>query len=91
MSALFPSLLNEKKSYTDKELEWFSFDTKETIEKQKAVKCKYFYEVISPENEVFITNNLKEFCRQKNLDDGHMYAIVNGKAKSHKGWTCKKL
>ena len=34
MSALFPSLLNDKKSYTDKELEWFSLDTKETVTKE---------------------------------------------------------
>ena len=32
MSALFPSLLNDKKSYTDKEIEWFSLDTKEIEE-----------------------------------------------------------
>ena len=37
MSALFPSLLNDKKSYTDKELEWFSLDTEETVTKE--IKC----------------------------------------------------
>jgi hypothetical protein len=65
--------------------------TDETILKQKNVKCKYQYEVISPCGEIFITNNLKDFCRQNDLQNRWMYAIVSGKAKTHKGWTCKRL
>ena len=84
---------DKKQEYkSGKENPWYGRKhTKETIEKQKKVKCKYLYEVISPTGEVFITDNLLEFCRQKNLTSRWMYAIVHGKAKTHKGWTCKRL
>jgi hypothetical protein len=84
---------DKKQEYkSGKENPWYGRKhTKDTIEKQKRVKCKYLYEIISPEGEIFITDNMREFCRQKNLSNRWMYAIVNGKAKTHKGWTCKRL
>jgi hypothetical protein len=65
--------------------------TEETILKQQIVKCKYQYEVISPTGDMYITNNLKDFCRKNDLSGRWMYATVSGKAKHHKGWSARRL
>jgi hypothetical protein len=53
--------------------------------------CKYFYEVISPNGNIFYIRNMKKFCIENKLDDGAMGKIANGKAKHHKKWKCKKI
>jgi hypothetical protein len=59
---------------------------------RKAV-CKFTYEIVSPENKMFITRNLSEFCRLHGLDQRKMTSVVNGKPgrKFHRGWTGRKL
>ena len=52
--------------------------------------CMHHYEITSPSGEVFITNNLSDFCRknsQYELDRRSMCDVVNGRNKHHKGWT----
>jgi hypothetical protein len=64
--------------------------SKESIEKMKETKIKnggkYNYRIISPENEIFKTNNLKQFCIKNKLHSSHMSAVSRGKMKHHKGW-----
>lgn len=45
------------------------------------------YQMLSPTGEQTIIHNMSKFCRENNLVKGHMIAVSNGKAKSHKGWT----
>lgn len=41
-----------------------------------------------PNGNEFIVNNLSEFCRNNNLNQGAMSCVLNGKLKHHKKWTC---
>jgi hypothetical protein len=64
--------------------------------KNKMMKsgCKYLYEITSPLGEVFITNNLSDFCRknpQYRLNRPFMCDVANGKKEHYKGWTVRKL
>jgi len=64
--------------------------SKEHIEKIKQTKIKiggkYTYEIISPQNQIFKSNNLKQFCREHNLHSSHMSAVSRGKMQLYKGW-----
>lgn len=44
------------------------------------------YKFISPEGDVFEVDNMTKFCYDKNLCQGHMSNVWNGKQKTHKGW-----
>jgi len=35
--------------------------------------------------------NLRQFCREKNLNQSSMTMVAKGKFKQHKGWTCQKI
>ncbi len=63
--------------------------SKESIEKMANIKCKRNYIITTPTGDEIITNNLKQFCRENNLDDGHMYKVLRGKRKHHKKYTVK--
>jgi hypothetical protein len=52
--------------------------------------CKYEYEIISPDEEIFHTKNLSEFCREHNLHNGAMCLVSQGKRKYHKNWKVEK-
>jgi group I intron endonuclease len=70
-------------------------ETKKLISKSSKIRAiKYLYELQSPNKEVFITNNLTDFCKenpQYNLYRRLMCDVANGKQKHHKGWTVRKL
>ena len=55
----------------------------ETISKKYAKT----YTFVSPEGLPTTFTNLKQFCRERNLNPGHMRSLNVGKLKSHKGWT----
>lgn len=42
--------------------------------------------LISPTNEVVKLTNIREFCREHNLNSAHISSVLSGKRKSHKGW-----
>lgn len=46
----------------------------------------YSYEVLSPDGQKFITDNLSKFCIDNNLNDSNMNNVIKGKLKHHKGW-----
>lgn len=48
--------------------------------------CRYLYEVIKPDGTVIKIINLKNFCRENNLCDAHMYKVCTGKIRHHKGY-----
>lgn len=49
-------------------------------------RAKKTYTLISPEGDITHINNLKNFCKNNNLNNSNLYRVVNGKSKSHKGW-----
>jgi hypothetical protein len=53
--------------------------------------CKNEYKIISPNNQTFITINLKKFCNENNLCRNEMKKIIDNKIKQHRGWTIYKL
>jgi hypothetical protein len=45
------------------------------------------YSFISPSGQLFEGKNISQFCREQNLCNSVMCAVLNGKRKHHKGWT----
>lgn len=45
------------------------------------------FKVISPEGVEYEGTSIKDFCKEHGLTQACMSLLVNGKAKSHKGWT----
>jgi hypothetical protein len=45
------------------------------------------YTFINPQGKSVTFTNLKQFCRENDLNPGHMRSLNIGKLKSHKGWT----
>jgi hypothetical protein len=60
-------------------------DRNENIEHAKA---KHFL-LISPSGDEVAVYNLSKFCRDNDLEQRNMSAVVNKKRRSHKGWTIK--
>jgi hypothetical protein len=55
------------------------------------LRCKYMYTIINPNGVVFKCKSLKEFCRDNNLCDGHMYKVCSGKANHYKGYKVQRV
>jgi hypothetical protein len=45
------------------------------------------FTVTSPAGVTYVGKNLKEFCRDFDLNGGTMGQVLLGKARAHKGWT----
>lgn len=54
-------------------------------------KCAKEFLVTSPEGVEMVICGLNAFCKAEGLLQGEMSNVVTGRAKSHKGWKCKKL
>jgi hypothetical protein len=46
------------------------------------------WNIIDPDGNESIIKNLREFCRNNNLNPGHMVNVAKGKYKQHKGYKC---
>jgi len=57
--------------------------TKEKISKSKAQPFK----IISPTGKLISAIGLNRFCREHDLDAGHLSKVILGQRKSHVGWT----
>jgi group I intron endonuclease len=44
------------------------------------------YLIKSPTLELFEISNISQFAKQNSLDRRHLHKVIQGKAKSHKGW-----
>ena len=58
-----------------------------TKEKLSEINCKLKCNLISPDGEIFFTENLPKFCREVGICYCGMHRVVSGKRKTHKGWT----
>jgi hypothetical protein len=61
--------------------------SEETKQKIALTKARYLYELIDPDGEVYITDNLFEFSKQYGLTNPALSLVVKGKQNHHKGWT----
>lgn len=60
--------------------------TEETKEKQRKMKCKYTYSLITPTEEIINTDNLAKFCEEYCLDVRNLSRNKNGVFCRHKGF-----
>ena len=58
------------------------------LQKDKPYRAKP-YKIISPTDQVIEGINLKKFCRENDLSQGHMCEVLNSKRRSHKGYKAK--
>lgn len=49
------------------------------------------WEITFPSGEVVTIKNLTQFCRDNNLDQGHMSKVAQQKLKGHKKFLCKRV
>ena len=49
------------------------------------------WEITTPNNEVFVVENLKTFCVENNLKEGMVYRVGRGERKHHKGYRVRKV
>jgi hypothetical protein len=61
--------------------------SQKTRRKISVARAWYLYELIDPNGEVYITDNLFDFSKQYKLDNGALNRVVRGLASHHKGWT----
>jgi len=52
---------------------------------------QFEWEITTPNNEVFVVENLKTFCVENNLKEGMMYRVGRGERKQHKGHKVRKI
>lgn len=57
------------------------------LAKQATERFSKPFVVTDPEGNVYMGENLSEFCRTHNLHRGHMSAVCGGSLLHHKGWT----
>lgn len=48
--------------------------------------CKYTYKIITPTNQIIITNNLNKFCKENNIDTSAMNRVAHKRANHHKNY-----
>jgi len=63
----------------------------EKTKKNPSKKKKQLYIIRTPDGEEIISNNLSEFCKERDLDNRAMYRVIMGTRSHHKKYTCKKL
>jgi hypothetical protein len=49
----------------------------------------YLYELIDPNGEVYVTENLFDFAKQYQLTNSSLNKVIHGKQAHHKGWKGK--
>lgn len=61
------------------------------MKKEQKEKLTDTWEVITPDDEKIVINNMLEFCRQHNLNPSSMSAVSRGNRRHYKNYKCKKL
>lgn len=85
----------KEEDYRNKMLEirrkqWKDPKNSHIIEKIKSKSQKYI--VYDPERNEYFVDNLKDFCKEHNLNQScKMYAVANGKLPHYKKWRCVKV
>ena len=50
---------------------------------------RYLYELVDPDGEVYVTDNLFDFAKQYDLTNSSLNKVAHGKQGAHKGWTVR--
>lgn len=83
---------NAKKYWNEERDRMLSYQKLPSVKEKKSItsiqKLSKSYIMISPLNERFKTNRLKEFCKQYNLCYDAVLSVAKGKSISNKGWIC---
>lgn len=66
---------------------WGRTHTQESKNKMAQKQLKYLYELTDSNGDIYATDNLRDFTRQHDLNQGNLVKVIHGKKKSHKGWT----
>lgn len=53
-------------------------------------KCSKAFVVTGPDGREILINGLNAFCKANSLLQGEMSNVANNRAKSHRGWKCRK-
>ena len=64
-------------------------DGKGKHSEQAILKMSKTYIITYPDGTEKVITNLKNFCRDNNLNDGHLSSIATGNRKLHKGFRCR--
>jgi nicotinamidase/pyrazinamidase len=62
-------------------------ETKNKISKSNS----RLYRLTDPNKNTWVVHNLKNFCREKNLNNSLLVATSTGRRKTHQGWKAKKM
>lgn len=54
-------------------------------------RAKGEYELTAPDGTVYLVTNLSTFCKQHNLQNGNVSAVLRGERQHHRGWTAKAI
>jgi hypothetical protein len=96
-----PHFANKAKQTTSK-FAWRGNTTEKLSLKQKANRKQkwikslcagsrgHFYHFTSPSGSIHVTLNLREFCKEHNINRAHVYDVINGRLKQIKGWKVSK-
>lgn len=49
------------------------------------------WELVDPGGNEYLISNLKQFCKERGLQDALMHHVATGKRKHHKGWICRRI
>ena len=63
----------------------------ESKQKISLAKITRLYELVDPDGEIYITDNLSDFSKQYNLERTGLSRTVSGQTKHHKHWTGRIL
>lgn len=64
---------------------------RQAMSKKMASRKAKRYRVTSPEGHVTEVLNLKAFCLEMNLNQGHMAGVANGRLRAYRGWKAEHL
>jgi len=65
--------------------------TQEHKDKLALAHIKHLCELISPDGKIYIVKNINQFAKEQGLSHCHLYSVLSGKRKHHRGWTGKIL